>query len=128
MIETIDLHMGRRLRRRRLLLGLTQQQLGSATGVRFQQVQKYECAANKMSAVRLWTLAQALEVPVTYFYDGLPGGKETQTDPVGEHASPDVLATKETHELVEAYYRLDERPRRRLLDLAKSLKSEGVPA
>jgi len=127
MTETIDLHMGRRLRRRRLLLGLTQQQLGSATGVRFQQVQKYECAANKMSAVRLWSLAKALDVPVTYFYDGLPGGDDARPAPRPDH-DQDVLSNTETVELVDAYYRLDERPRRRLLDLAKSLKSESAAA
>ena len=59
MIETIDEHLGRRLRRRRRLLGLTQHQLASACGVRFQQIQKYECAANRMSAARLWQLADS---------------------------------------------------------------------
>ena len=71
MAAEIDLHLGRRLRRRRRLLGLTQQQLGDRAGVRFQQIQKYECGANRLSAARLWELAEALETPVTYFYDGL---------------------------------------------------------
>ena len=71
MAAEIDLHLGRRLRRRRRLLGLTQQQLGERVGVRFQQIQKYECGANRLSAARLWELAEALETPVTYFYDGL---------------------------------------------------------
>lgn len=71
MAAEIDLHLGRRLRRRRRLLGLTQQQLGDRVGVRFQQIQKYECGANRLSAARLWELAEALETPVTYFYDGL---------------------------------------------------------
>ncbi len=67
----IDLHLGRRLRRRRRLLGLTQQQLAVSVGIRFQQIQKYECGANRISAARLWQLAEALEVPVSYFYDGV---------------------------------------------------------
>lgn len=71
MADEIDLHLGRRLRRRRRLLGLTQQQLGDRVGVRFQQIQKYECGANRLSAARLWSLAEALETPVSYFYDGL---------------------------------------------------------
>ena len=71
MIDEIDEHLGRRLRRRRRLLGLTQQQLAHACGVRFQQIQKYECAANRMSAARLWQLSEVLEVPVSYFYEGL---------------------------------------------------------
>jgi transcriptional regulator with XRE-family HTH domain len=71
MAADIDLHLGRRLRRRRRLLGLTQQQLAGQVGVRFQQIQKYECGANRISAARLWELAEALETPITYFYDGL---------------------------------------------------------
>ena len=71
MAADIDLHLGRRLRRRRRLLGLTQQQLAVQVGVRFQQVQKYECGANRISAARLWELAEALATPISYFYDGL---------------------------------------------------------
>jgi transcriptional regulator with XRE-family HTH domain len=126
MIEDIDLHMGRRLRRRRLILGLTQQQLGARIGVRFQQVQKFECAANKMSAEKLWKFAQALDAPIAYFYDGLSDGKATSAE--RDHDQADVLASKETTDLVDAYYRLKERPRRHLLDLAKSLHAEGVAA
>src|SRR5919107_1077173 len=70
-MDDIDVHLGRRLRRRRRLLGLTQQELASSCGVRFQQIQKYECAANRMSAARLWQLAEVLEVPISYFYEGL---------------------------------------------------------
>src|SRR5215813_5063132 len=70
-MDEIDVHLGRRLRRRRRLLGLTQQELAASCGVRFQQIQKYECAANRMSAARLWQLAEVLEGPVSYFYEGL---------------------------------------------------------
>ena len=65
----VDVCLGKRLRRR--LLGLTQQQLAGPVGVRFQQIQKYECGANRISAARLWALSEALDVPVGYFYDGL---------------------------------------------------------
>ena len=67
----IDLHFGIRLRRRRRFIGLTQTQLAEAVGVRFQQVQKYECGATRLSAARLWRCAQALDVPMSYFYEGL---------------------------------------------------------
>lgn len=67
----INMHLGRRLRRRRRIVGLTQSQLAAACGVRFQQVQKYECAANQMSAARLWQIATILEVSISYFYEGL---------------------------------------------------------
>ena len=70
MSVDIDLHLGQRLRRRRRLLGLTQQQVANAVGIRFQQVQKYECGANRISAARLWELATALDVPVSYFFEG----------------------------------------------------------
>ena len=76
MAADIDLHLGRRLRRRRRLLGLTQQQLAVQVGVRFQQIQKYECGANRISAARLWELAEALGTPVSYFYDGLSEAKQ----------------------------------------------------
>ena len=76
MATDIDLHLGRRLRRRRRLLGLTQQQLAVQVGVRFQQVQKYECGANRISAARLWELAEALSTPISYFYDGLSEANE----------------------------------------------------
>ena len=118
MADDIDLHLGRRLRRRRRLLGLTQQQLAVQVGIRFQQIQKYECGANRISAARLWQLAEALETPVAYFYDGLAEAMEADapTPKAGE-----VFSRKETLDLIQAYYQLDERPRRRLLDLAKSL-------
>jgi transcriptional regulator with XRE-family HTH domain len=123
MGNDIDLHLGKRLRRRRRLLGLTQQQLAVAVGVRFQQIQKYECGANRISAARLWSLAEALEVPVAYFYDGLAAA--ARNEHAGERAEGgEVLARKETLDLVRAYYQLGERPRRRLLDLAKSLNGD----
>ena len=126
MANDIDLHLGRRLRRRRRLLGLTQQQLASAVGIRFQQIQKYECGANRISAARLWQLSEALEIPIGYFYDGINEAQaRKEREPiVAEARSGEVMARKETMDLIRAYYQLGERPRRRLLDLAKSLNNE----
>jgi transcriptional regulator with XRE-family HTH domain len=121
----IDLHLGKRLRRRRRLLGLTQQQVGEVVGIRFQQIQKYECGANRISAARLWQLSQALDVPVSYFYDGLSEYQPRRTLEQPESGG-DNLARKETRDLIRAYYKLGERPRRRLLDLAKSLDSDAA--
>lgn len=121
MATDIDLHLGRRLRRRRRLLGLTQQQLASQVGIRFQQIQKYECGANRISAARLWQLAEALESPVSYFYDGLAEALERNDPPAN---GSEMFSRKETMDLIQAYYQLGERPRRRLLDLAKSLHSD----
>lgn len=119
MATDIDLHLGRRLRRRRRLLGLTQQQLALKVGIRFQQIQKYECGANRISAARLWELAEALETPVSYFYDGLAEALERKE----AAANGDSFSRKETLDLIQAYYQLEEHPRRRLLDLAKSLNA-----
>ena len=98
MGDNIDVHLGKRLRRRRRLLGLTQQQLAGACGVRFQQIQKYECGANRISAARLWQLSEALEVPVGYFYDGLADAAQRE-QALGEgpgEAGGEVLGSKET--------------------------------
>ena len=122
MATEIDLHLGKRLRRRRRLLGLTQQQLAMHVGIRFQQIQKYECGANRISAARLWQLAEALETPVSYFFDGLAEAMERRESPPERS---DMYSRKETIDLIQAYYQLEERPRRRLLDLAKSLHTEG---
>ena len=111
MATEIDLHLGRRLRRRRRLLGLTQQQLAVQVGIRVQQIQKYECGANRISAARLWQLAEALE-------------RKDAGGPGNGHGG-EMFSRKETIDLIQAYYQLGERPRRRLLDLAKSL--HGTP-
>ena len=121
MTNEIDLHVGKRLRRRRRLLGLTQQQLAESVGIRFQQIQKYECGANRVSASRLFELAESLDVPVQYFYEGLSKRDEVNGD---DTLAADVLSQKETVDLIRAYYRLGERPRKRLLELAKSLEPE----
>ncbi len=125
MGDDIDLHLGKRLRRRRRLLGLTQQQVAEGVGIRFQQIQKYECGANRISAARLWQLAQVLDVPVNYFYDGLTETPmRRERDGMGESRATDVVAGKETQDLIRAYAQLGERPRRKLLDLARSLNTD----
>ena len=128
MASEIDLHVGRRLRRRRRLMGMTQQQLADMVGIRFQQIQKYECGANRMTASRLFELSNALSIPVQYFYDGLPTSVPGPPRPSAanddDDLSMEVLRQKETRELVRAYYQLGERPRRRLLDLAKALQDD----
>jgi transcriptional regulator with XRE-family HTH domain len=97
------------MRRRRRLLGLTQQQLADSCGVRFQQIQKYECGANRVSAARLWKIAGALEVQMNYFFEGLA---ELASAPATRDESADLVRT---------YHQLGERPRRRLVDVARAL-------
>ncbi|MEE9381764.1 MAG: helix-turn-helix transcriptional regulator [Hyphomonadaceae bacterium] len=125
MADDTDLHVGKRLRRRRRLLGMTQQDLAVQVGVRFQQIQKYECGANRITSSRLYALSKALNVSVQYFFDGmiqvdLAGGAANDVDGL----SGDILSQKETLELVRAYYRLGEKPRKRLLELAKALEAD----
>lgn len=127
MTTDVDTHVGKRLRRRRRLLGLTQEGLGAKVGVKFQQIQKYETGANRVTASRLFDLANALGVSVNYFFDGLAAdGKQAPANDTSDRLSGDVMSQKETVELVRAYYRLSERSRRRLLDLAKSLEGDAV--
>jgi transcriptional regulator with XRE-family HTH domain len=133
MANEIDLHVGKRLRRRRRLLGLTQQQLAESIGIRFQQIQKYECGANRVTASRLYELSVSLNVPVGYFFEGLAVAADAAGAPPAvandrDLIAADVLSQKETLELIRAYYKLGERPRRRLLDLAKALQDENTDA
>lgn len=127
MADETDLHVGKRLRRRRRLLGMTQQELASQVGVRFQQIQKYECGANRITASRLFDLSRAMNVTVQYFFDGMPTANpmpNAAND--AEQMEGDILSQKETLELVRAYYRLGERPRKRLLELAKALEGDST--
>jgi transcriptional regulator with XRE-family HTH domain len=127
MTDATDLHVGKRLRRRRRLLGMTQQDLASLVGVRFQQIQKYECGANRVTSSRLYDLSKALSVSVQYFFDGLESHDlQGLAANDAERLDGDILSQKETLELVRAYYRLGERPRRRLLELAKALEAEAT--
>ncbi len=123
----IDVHVGRRIRQRRRLLGMTQEKLAKAVNIRFQQIQKYESGANRVSASRLWSLSKAMDVSVSFFFEGLSGDALDYVASLNGHngfedAPPEsVLDEKETIDLVRYYYQLNEEPRRRLLDLAKAL-------
>ncbi len=116
MKHPVDLHVGMRMRQRRWLVGMTQQQLGSRVGIKFQQIQKYETGANRISASRMWDIASSMAVPVSFFFKGLDG----QAPDTGE-ARGDILTDKEAHELVRVYYAIPETERRRLFDLARVL-------
>ncbi|HYM73676.1 MAG TPA: helix-turn-helix transcriptional regulator [Stellaceae bacterium] len=122
-----DVHVGSRVRLRRNMLGLSQEKLGEAIGLTFQQVQKYERGANRIGASRLYELSRVLDVPVPFFFDdqdpvrapAIPAGFE---EPAQEAFDSDPLRRHETLELVGAYYQIDDPAvRRRLFDLAKAL-------
>ena len=119
MSDEIDFHLGKRMRRRRRLLGLTQQQLAESCGVRFQQIQKYECGANRVSAARLFRIASALEVPVGFFFEGLAS---PSAGPMGSETRD------ESADLIQTYRQLGERPRQRVLELAHMLSERDSDA
>ena len=116
MAHPVDVHVGQRVRQRRWMLGMTQVQLAENVGIKFQQIQKYETGANRVSASRMWDIAAALQVPVSFFFEGLEG----QAPDTGE-AQGDVLTDKEALELLRSYYAIPETQRRRLFDLARVL-------
>jgi transcriptional regulator with XRE-family HTH domain len=125
MAHPIDLHVGNRVRQRRRLLGMTQQRLADAVRIRFQQIQKYESGANRISASRLWTLAKALDVPVAYFFEGVEEGAHINGAGDLSASTPlDAFQNKDTIALVRAFYTMNDEPRRRLLDLAKAMSGD----
>lgn len=120
MPHPVDVHVGKRIRHRRWLVGITQQQLAEAVGIKFQQIQKYETGANRVSASRLWDIADALDVDVSFFFEGLESENVAQED-TGESMPADLLADKEALDLVRSYYAIPENQRRRLFELARVL-------
>ncbi len=123
MKHPVDVHVGKRIRHRRWLVGMTQQQLAEQVGIKFQQIQKYETGMNRVSASRLWDISRVLSVPVSFFFEGLEPARDS--DEISDSAVPgDILADKEALELVRSYYAIPENQRRRLFDLARVL-SDG---
>ncbi len=129
----IDVHVGSRIRLRRTLLGMSQERLGEALGLTFQQVQKYERGVNRVGASRLFDLSRVLDVPISFFFDDMPDslaatyGGQVSRRPTGfsdmqDGFTDDALNRRETLELVRAYYRItDPAVRKRVFDLIKSM-------
>ena len=132
----IDVHVGSRIRLRRTLLGMSQERLGEALGLTFQQVQKYERGVNRVGASRLFDLSRVLDVPISFFFDDMPEqlatayGGQTPRRPSGFSETQDrfgdeTLNRRETLELVRAYYKItDASVRKRVFELIKSLVPE----
>jgi len=120
MAHIVDVHVGKRIRQRRWLIGMTQQKLADMVGIKFQQIQKYETGANRVSASRLWDIGEAMGVPVAFFFEGLQGGAATASETRGD-VPQDMLSDKEAMDLVRTYYAIPENQRRRLFELARVL-------
>jgi len=129
----VDVHVGGRVRMRRTLLGMSQEKLGEAIGLTFQQVQKYERGTNRIGASRLYDLSKVLDVPVGFFFEDLsdytaPGeaaNNRSASEGMAEEQAEyefDPMAKRETLELVRAYYRIrDPQVRKRLFEMCKVL-------
>src|ERR1700744_2321967 len=121
----IDRHVGSRVRMRRMMLGMSQEKLGDALGLTFQQVQKYEKGTNRIGASRLQQISQILQVPVAFFFEGAPNVGPASRDG-GDAPSPayvsDFLATSDGLALTKAFMRIeDAKLRRRIVDLVEQI-------
>lgn len=129
----VDVHVGSRVRLRRTMLGMSQEKLGKAIGLTFQQVQKYERGANRIGASRLFELSKVLDVPVSFFFDDMPPevseGGAAMAGGLAEGGGAyeyDPMAKRETLELVRAYYKIkDAKVRKRIFELTKALAKAG---
>lgn len=120
MVHIVDTHVGKRIRQRRWMIDMTQQVLADCVGIKFQQIQKYETGANRVSASRLWDIANAMDVPVGFFFQGVSENEDDRGDVLS-----DLLVEKEVVELVRSYYALPQGQRGRLIDLARVLIEVG---
>jgi len=122
-----DKHVGSRVRMRRMMLGMSQEKLGNALNLTFQQVQKYEKGTNRIGASRLQQIAHILQVPVSFFFEGAPTvGTTARYDGMSEAPSPayvsDFLATSDGLALTKAFMRIsDSKLRRRIVDLVEQI-------
>ena len=125
-----DKHVGARVRMRRMMLGMSQEKLGDALGLTFQQVQKYEKGANRIGASRLQQIAQILQVPVSFFFEGAPSAPGlAHLEGMSEAPSPayvsDFLATSDGLALTKAFMNIKSgKLRRRIVDLVEQMAAE----
>ncbi len=125
----VDVHVGARLRQRRTLLGMNQTKVADALGLTFQQVQKYENGTNRISASRLFNLSRVFDVPIQFFFDDMPTAVAASSPAQGRGKAkkppsyePDPMATRETLQLVRAYYKIEGADvRKRLYELTKAM-------
>jgi len=125
----VDRHVGSRVRMRRMMLGMSQEKLGDALGLTFQQVQKYEKGTNRIGASRLQQISQILQVPVAFFFEGAPSTNPL-LDGLKDAPSPayvsDFLATSEGLALTKAFTRIKEpKLRRRIVDLVEEIAHDA---
>ena len=128
MPHSVDIYVGQRLRLRRSMLGMSQEQLGSATGITFQQVQKYERGINRMGASRLYDFSKILSTPISYFFEGFTDSNKTAVAEAGAPAyEVEAMTGKDTMALVRAFSEIkNPKVRRQVLQLARSLAGKEL--
>jgi transcriptional regulator with XRE-family HTH domain len=120
----VDVHVGKRIRTRRLLLGMNQETLANALGLTFQQVQKYEFGRNRVSASRLSEIAKVLRVPIAYLFDDMQSGDAPQS--TEDRRRREHMEETETIELVRLYYAIpDTKVREQFLEMVKAVAKQG---
>lgn len=129
--DPVDIHVGARVRLRRTLLGMSQDKLGKALGLTFQQVQKYERGANRIGSSRLFQLSKILDVPVSFFFDEMTTDTTKKADGMAEGNKQvfevDKLSRRETLELVRAYYKItDPSVRKKIFEMVKAVGSSAI--
>jgi transcriptional regulator with XRE-family HTH domain len=127
--SSVDVHVGGRVRVRRRLINMTQEALADQIEVTFQQVQKYERGSNRISASKLFAIAQALEAPIGYFFDGLEETTGEGSDDGSEQTIQGFLRTSEGLELARLFPKIARGPlRRRILELVRAAAVEEAGA
>jgi transcriptional regulator with XRE-family HTH domain len=122
----IDRHVGLRIRMRRKELGISQERLAESIGLTFQQVQKYERAANRVSASKLWEMSRALNTSISYFYEGLSDTPEPAGSNIPRETVQDFLMTPEGLELASSFPKIPQgRLRRKILDLVRVMSEDS---
>jgi len=126
----IDVHVGSRIRLRRTMLSMSQEKLGEALGITFQQIQKYEKGTNRVGASRLQNISSVLNVPVSFFFEDAPGDQTSEQQGMAEANSSnyvvDFLSSSEGLQLNRAFIKIeDPKIRRKLIDLTKALAADG---
>jgi len=129
--DPVDIHVGARVRLRRTLLGMSQEKLGKALGLTFQQVQKYERGANRIGSSRLFQLSRILDVPVSFFFDEMTTDTTKKADGMAEGNKQvfeiDKLSRRETLELVRAYYKItDPTVRKKIFEMVKAVGNSAI--
>jgi len=131
----VDVHVGARLRLRRTLLGISQEKLGEAVSLTFQQIQKYERGANRIGASRLFEFSRILDTTISYFFEDMPEAVSESyktdaqglSDQIQENIDGDPMVRRETLELVRAYYKIrDSRVRKRIYELVKAVSQKSA--